>query len=1327
MHKTYGTYSYSLTLAILMPILLLLTMSQLYAQAPSQALEFKSGTEYPLSNIEDYQRGDLDLSPYLFEGKYHLLVQFEELPNAASRQIMRQEGLVLKDYMPKKAYFAELSPSLSANRLAQWGVRTLFPLQPKHKGSEAFEPENLPEWAQMSDGYLRISLTLSTQMDRANFQREAQKLQLRPPFREAFQIVYDNVIAEIPKEKLSQLFDKPWVNYIEPAGQPLLERNRPGRANHGVDAASNPHYFGLDGEGIRIGEWDGGVVGPHIDFDSRLVNKEGGGSSGHATHVGGTVIGGGHINPAARGMAPKATLFAWNYTAGSSNAEMQNAMDTPADRVQLMTHSWGNGFVGCGGGGTPGNYDANARFIDLLVDQYPTLAVQWAIGNTQGSGCVAGGFRSITNGWEISKNSIGVGALTQALGETTYSSYGPVRDGRLKPEICGVGTQVFSTIPNNNYQNQTGTSMSTPGVSGALTLLYEWYRDNTGAGTYPSIALVKAVVLNNALDLGNVGPDYKYGYGNINIKKAIEALDENRYLESNVDNGNTNTHTITVPAGTKKLNVILSWKDPAAALNANPALVNNLDIRVIDPSSGSNLPWLLNPANPAATATTGVDNLNNVEQVTIIDPPAGTYTIEVEGTNVPSGPQDYAISWTVDAPYIEITYPVGGESLISGAQYRVTWEAEGVTGNQTLQYSLDGGTTWVNISTTINQNQRQFNWTTPGTANTHQARVRVQQGALSGMSPNNFNILQRPTALNATAICGGVNLTWTAAAGANEYEVFRLDLPTSEYVSVGTTTATNFSVTGLPSGTYWFTVKALTTAGAVSERALAVSAVVDGIVDDLELLAIENPICVTAIPATEDIIVRIKNVSCDAFPAGTNIPLSYTYDGTTVNETFTLAAPLAVDAEITYTFATPINITAVSPNEIDAQINYPTDANPANDVITGYEFGSIVTTLPYFESFEEPNPGTCWTRTQLSATGGFKYGTPAALSSAFFNIPPATDGTQAAITNDDECNCNSSEDYLISPKFDFSAYSSVNLEVDVFRRDNFGPGEAFVKISTTSVSGPWTTLVTIANNDAWQTLNIDLDAYAGESDVWIAFHYDDNGAWGYGLGVDRFLLCSGDAPIATALNPAHTATDVSINTDLVITFDTDITAGTGSLTITDGTTPITIPITDPAVSIAGNTLTVNLPAALAYNTTYNVIVPAGFVKNECQVDFAGITTGNWTFTTENDDINALCQDIVVEVDATGSVNVNATAIDGGSTGTITSYTFQDTGTPNKTFDCTDIGDNTVTLVVSDGTSTSTCTATVTVQDNIAPVLTAKPDYTRSVDAGECDFTNGDIP
>ena len=96
---------------------------------------------------------------------------------------------------------------------------------------------------------------------------------------------------------------------------------------------------------------------------------------------------------------------------------------------------------------------------------------------------------------------------------------------------------------------------------------------------------------------------------------------------------------------------------------------------------------------------------------------------------------------------------------------------------------------------------------------------------------------------------------------------------------------------------------------------------------------------------------------------------------------------------------------------------------------------------------------------------------------------------------------------------------------------------------------------------------------------------------------------------------------------------------------------------------------------------------------------------------------AVCQDITVQLDAAGNATIVASDVDGGSTDAcgIASLAID-----VDTFDCSDVGTNPVVLTVTDvNGNSSTCTATVTVEDNIAPVIACPMDITLPNDPGVC--------
>ena len=301
----------------------------------------------------------------------------------------------------------------------------------------------------------------------------------------------------------------------------------------------------------------------------RVTQVEASAVSTHSTHCSGTILGRGLLNPTARGMAPNASLFSYNF---SGNIQTEMATGIPANNLVVSSHSYGSTQT-CGLNGAGVTYSSTSRATDINLNDFPFHLHCHSAGNSQ-TACT-GGWSTITASGKSAKNNILVANITTAEVLSGSSSCGPVQDGRVKPEISAFGSSVFSTYPDNTYATISGTSMSTPGVAGSVTLLVQRYKQ-LNANALPPSTLIKNTILNTAHDLGNPGPDYRYGYGRINALEAVKILETNRYVLSTITTGATNNMNIAVPAGAARLRVMLTWNDPAGTANANPALVNNL-------------------------------------------------------------------------------------------------------------------------------------------------------------------------------------------------------------------------------------------------------------------------------------------------------------------------------------------------------------------------------------------------------------------------------------------------------------------------------------------------------------------------------------------------------------------------------------------------------------------------------------------------------------------------------------------------------------------------------------------------------------------------------
>jgi hypothetical protein len=228
------------------------------------------------------------------------------------------------------------------------------------------------------------------------------------------------------------------------------------------------------------------------------------------------------------------------------------------------------------------------------------------------------------------------------------SGCGPTDDGRIKPDIVGNGQHLFTTAITSDsaYQSYDGTSFAVPNVGGSLNLLVELHGQLHGTNYPMWSSTLKGVALHNADEAGAAaGPDYVFGWGLLNTRKAAELMRTNaisggmpHMKEVVLLNGDFIEFGITNAGGTSNpLRVTIAWTDPPGQSQPNAldptnlVLVNDLDLRVIGPgpSGPTNFPWVLNPNSPTSAATKADNFRDNVEQVHIASPTAGWYRVKV--------------------------------------------------------------------------------------------------------------------------------------------------------------------------------------------------------------------------------------------------------------------------------------------------------------------------------------------------------------------------------------------------------------------------------------------------------------------------------------------------------------------------------------------------------------------------------------------------------------------------------------------------------------------------------------------------------------------------
>jgi len=406
----------------------------------------------------------------------------------------------------------------------------------------------------------------------------------------------------------------------------------------------------LTGEGMFVGVWDGQYpLETHQDFAGRYTSNDGPANPNafHPTHVLGTITGSGASDITARGMAYEAFAYVANF-----NNDFEE-MVLLSGEITLSNHSYGFGNPSTS---IMGSYIRESQQIDEITFDAPYYQPVLAAGN-DGNGT----YDRLTDR-ACSKNGIAVAAINQptinADGSITaanvaiagFSSWGPTNDRRVKPDISDKGVSVWSCSNANDTAHafSDGTSMATPGVTGALLLLQQHYFNLNE--NFMLSSTVRALMAHTADEVGADGPDAQVGWGVINAKGAAEAI-TNRgtssiILEDVLLPNTVFLGTFNAIAG-QPLTATLAWTDPAGNITNGSAsvLVNDLDIRIIsNDSQTTSLPWRLATSN-SSNAVRGDNSVDNIEKIQIASA-TGSYTVRIshKGTTLVNPGTDAAPS-----------------------------------------------------------------------------------------------------------------------------------------------------------------------------------------------------------------------------------------------------------------------------------------------------------------------------------------------------------------------------------------------------------------------------------------------------------------------------------------------------------------------------------------------------------------------------------------------------------------------------------------------------------------------------------------------------------
>ncbi len=524
----------------------------------------------------------------------------------------------------------------------------------------------------------------------------------------AFQPAPQLLVGKVRVKDIAELLlvnEIVFINEVLPAKEEL----NTGAVDYTLNNIHYVHYKfpQLQANGLKVIIKERKFDTTDIDLIDRtfITGGEDNNFTSHAGLMATIVAGAGNSSPATQGAAQSATVGSVSFL----NLFPETDSFYKKQLVAVQNHSYGTVVENF--------YGNEAAAYDASAINNPSLLHIFSAGNS-GSATTTGayanvpGVANLSGNFKQAKNIITVSATDSSGQVLPLSSKGPAFDGRVKPELVAYG--------------EDGSSGAAALVSGAALLVADAYKNVFS--TLPPAHVTKAILLNSADDVGVANIDYQSGYGSLNAYKAVETVIKNNFITGTVSQNETKVFPLTIPAGIRKLKLTVTWNDPAVLPGTTKLLVNDIDANIsYQPTAQTWLPWTLNPFphkdSLALPAVRGRDSLNNVEQISIDNPIAGTYEFKVHGRNINTIAQTFAIAYSTDsAQQFFFTYPTAVHPLTGGKKHRIRWTTT-ATGAATIEYATNG-INWRLIADLPDISVKEFTWSVPDTVTTAVLRMR---------------------------------------------------------------------------------------------------------------------------------------------------------------------------------------------------------------------------------------------------------------------------------------------------------------------------------------------------------------------------------------------------------------------------------------------------------------------------------------------------------------------------------------------------------------------------------------------------------------------------
>jgi subtilisin family serine protease len=300
-----------------------------------------------------------------------------------------------------------------------------------------------------------------------------------------------------------------------------------------IGALSAWGAHGARGGGVRVAILDTGVDASHPDLADKVVEwaefdasgakvpgSQPHDDNGHGTHCAGTVAGG-NTSGQWIGVAPDAELCCAKVLGpnGGTDAQILAAMAWAIEQeVDVISMSLG---------GLQLEAEMPPTYTKAIVSSLRQgIPVVIAIGNegSQTTGSPGSDIFALAVGAtdHLDRPAGFSGGRTQIVFESEFINPQFLPLPYSKPDVSAPGVAVVSSMPGGTWKALNGTSMATPHVAGAIAVLLSATKIKQTVEPAKRGFTIGDLLMGSVEELGESGQDHRYGFGRIDVLRAID-------------------------------------------------------------------------------------------------------------------------------------------------------------------------------------------------------------------------------------------------------------------------------------------------------------------------------------------------------------------------------------------------------------------------------------------------------------------------------------------------------------------------------------------------------------------------------------------------------------------------------------------------------------------------------------------------------------------------------------------------------------------------------------------------------------------------------------